>query len=154
MIGPMLVLAVALLAGLVVGVDTAAGRPCSYHGATQPHIVLVNNSVVTLEGSGSIGGCPRATRIGTARVRLSVCLQHLGPSGWVDVACKGPVTKGWSRYYRFARQLGLTVSATCVPGLWRTIARGGDGLPPVRWTSAAVKFTSSDQYACGEPGGA
>jgi hypothetical protein len=154
MSGTMLLLAVAFLASLVVGVNTTTEQPCSYHGATKPHITLVNNSVVTLEGSGSIGGCPRATPTAVPRLRLTVCLQHLGASGWVDVACRGPVFKSWSRYTRFARQVGLTVTATCKPGLWRTIARGGDGLPPLKWTSAAAKFASSDQYACGEPGGA
>ena len=150
----MLVLVVALLASLVGGVDAAARSPCSYHGATRPHITRVNNSAVTLEGAGSIGGCPRVTGTSVAKVTLSVCLQHWGASGWRDVACTGPATRGWSRYSRFARQLGLTVSAICVPGRWRTVARGGDGFPPRTWSSPTATFASSDQYACGEPGGA
>ena len=147
-------LAVALLATIAMGGNAPNGRPCSYHGAVTPRITLVNNSVVTLGGSGAIGGCPRPTGTTVATVMLTVCLQHLSTTGWVDVACKGPVTKGWSRYYRFARQLGLSVNATCKPGRWRTTARGGDGYPPTKWTSATVTFAGTDQYACGEPGGA
>ena len=154
MSGTMLVFAVALLAGLVVGVNTTTAKPCTYHGATRPHITGVNNGAVTLEGSGSIGGCPRGTRSAAPKATVTVCLQHLGASGWDDVSCKGPVTRSWSRYYRFARQVGLTVTATCVPGRWRTIVRGGDGFAPAKWVSPEATFASSDQYACGEPGGA
>ena len=43
----MRLLTIALLAGLVVGVSGAPAKACSYHGATPPHIVRVDNSVAT-----------------------------------------------------------------------------------------------------------
>ena len=76
---------------------------CSAHIAVTPYITSVDNNVVTLYGAASIGGCPLVTTTTADSVTLTVCLQHLEPTGWTDIACNGPVTKGWNRYWRYAR---------------------------------------------------
>ena len=127
--------------------QAATHSPCTSHLATAPRISLVNDSTVTLTGSGSIGGCP--VPVGVESVTLTVCLQHDG----ADVSCASG-SRAWSRYTRFARTYGLTVNAVCSPGLWRTVARGGDGFTPTEWASEQVSFSSADGYSCKEPGGA
>ena len=150
---------VVVLVGLAVLAATASGHastssPCRSHIATAPTITMVNDNIATLSGSAQIGGCPLVLSTTPDSLTLTVCLQTLTPTGWQDVSCNGPVSKAWNRYWRYARQLGLSVTGTCAPGAWRTDARGGDGWGPAEWASSSVTFAASDQYACGEPGGA
>jgi hypothetical protein len=127
--------------------------PCTGHVATKPHINVVVGSRVQLEGGGYIGGCPLVTTAKAESVTMTVCLQRLRAAGFGDVVCKTR-SRSWNRYTRFARSLLFSVYANCVAGKWRTDVRGGDGLAPTEWSSGVVRFRASDEYPCGEPGGA
>ncbi len=127
--------------------------PCTGHIATKPHIYVVVGSTVRLEGGGYIGGCPLVSTTKAESVTMTVCLQRLKAAGFTNVVCKTR-SRSWNRYTRFARSLLFSVYANCVSGKWRTDVRGGDGLAPTEWSSRVVRFRASDEYSCGEPGGA
>jgi hypothetical protein len=131
----------------------ATHAPCVRHSAVAPTVATITDGVTVLSGAGDIGGCPAVATTASESVTVTVCLQRLDSAGWVDAACNGPVTKGWNRYWRYARQLGLSVTATCVDGDWRTDVRGGDGWDPTEWASPVVTFAPGDSGVCGSYGG-
>jgi hypothetical protein len=95
-----------------------------------------------LIGSGGIGGCPLVTTKQAESVSITVELQHFTGT-WVTQA-SGSVTKGWNRYWRYARQAYVTLHAVCIPGEWRVRVTGGDGFAPTGWVGQSVTFTCQE----------
>ena len=151
----MTITAVCVWTAISVGIAFASTHaPCTAHYASTPYIDYVSNEVVYLQGGGGIGGCPLVLTTTGESVTITVCLQHLDGT-WQDVTCVGPKTKGWNRYWRYARSNTATVPPTaCMAGAWRTDVRGGDGFAPYEWWSPTRSFVASDGNECGEPGGA
>ena len=149
---PILATTIIILATLTTPAHAATHAPCVGHIATTPHVTLLLEGTNTIiEGSGAITGCP--VPIGTETVTLTVTLQHQEQGEWVDYYTKGPTIKGWSRYYRYARQHSLTVNGPCLVGDWRTHVTGGDGYQPTSWDSTTATFVPGDSGVCGSYGG-
>jgi hypothetical protein len=147
-----------LALGAMISLPGYAGAvthaPCTGHSASVPYVDVINgDGTSTLTGSGGISGCPLVTTTKSESVTLTVCLQRFVNGAWADQVCAGPVTKGWNRYWRYARSNSLTVYATCVPGDWRTDVRGGDGFAPTEWNSSVATFVPGDSGVCGAYGG-
>jgi hypothetical protein len=140
----------AILFALAAPMTTASTHaPCSAHLAGTPYVDSVNpgtgeeGTTTTLRGSGGIGGCPVATTTVVESVTVHVCLQYLDNGAWNDKSCVDS-TKGWNRYWRYARQDYVSVYATCIPGTWRTDVKGGDGFNPTEWISPNASFNCKE----------
>ena len=144
----LLVVLAALAVVLASAVPAAAvtHAPCAGHYVTAPYVALVDDGVTTLQGAGGIGGCPAPA--GTESVTITVALQRLVDGVWVDQVA-GSGSRSWNRYSRYARTYGLSVTAVCELGDWRTDVRGGDGFEPSEWVSDPVTMVGNDSGVCG-----
>jgi hypothetical protein len=125
--------------------------PCKHYAGT-PYVDYVNDSVVYLQGGGGVLGCP--SPVGNEGVTVTVNLRSSvdGVNWVVESTCSQ--TKGWNRYWRYARSAGCTVPpAACHAGLWQVRLTGVDSAP-FELLGPTVSFSASDGYSCGEPGGA
>jgi hypothetical protein len=141
--------------GFVTPAGAATHSPCAGHPVGTPSVFTVDSGVTTLTGGGGITGCPPVYTYTSESVTITVCLERQDPvtSEWVDQACNGPVTRSWNRSSRLARSLGLTVYATCVPGVWDVVVRGGDSYAPFVWKGESVRSDPEDSGVCGAFGG-
>jgi hypothetical protein len=125
--------------------------PCK-HYAGKPYIDYVSDSVVYLQGGGGVLGCPPP--VGNEGVKVTINLRSSvdGVNWAVESTCSQ--TKGWNRYWRYARSAGCSVPPVgCHPGLWQVQLTGVDSAP-FELLGPTVSFAASDGYDCGEPGGA
>ena len=130
---------------------SATHSPCVYHGATISSIMVDpppgEQPIYTqIVGSGSIGGCPKSIGTEIQTISINVCIQHLEGSTWISKKCQA-YSKGFSIYWRYARQAGGTIyTPACpyLPGDWRVDVTGGDGWPPYEWMSPTLTMVCTE----------
>jgi len=137
---------------------TAAGASAVTHAACSnrtpglPAVAWLDENAqnTVLQGGGHVGGCPMP--IGTESVDATVCMELQQPdASWLPFACASG-SKSWSRTYRFARQLDLTVTAPCRVGAIRMHLTGND-VGPFDVPGTPVTFKLDEDGVCGNFGG-